>query len=140
MPKLTPADREQFLAELHIGVLAVERAGRAPLSVPLFYGYEPGGDVVLSTQAGSLKERLIRAAGRFSLTAQNEEPPYKYVTVEGDVTSIASSTLDEVIPIAVRYLGEDEGPQQARRNHTPSSVLIRMTPQRWIGMEFSEDA
>ena len=79
MPTMTTEQREASLAELHVGVIAVERPDRAPLSVPIWYGYQPGGDVMVWTDTGSLKEKLIRAAGRFAITAQNEQPPYPYV-------------------------------------------------------------
>ena len=46
----------------------------------------------------------IRAAGRFSLCAQDESPPYTYVTVEGPVT-IEEASRDEGLDRARRYLG-----------------------------------
>ena len=54
--KLSSAEREQYLAELHVGVIAVERPDRAPLSVPIWYWYEPGGEVWIWTEAGSVKD------------------------------------------------------------------------------------
>ncbi len=109
MPKMTSTERETYLADLHVGVIAVERPDRAPLSVPIWYAYEPGGEVLVSSLAGSLKARLITAAGRFSITAQDETYPYRYVTAEGLLTSI--ETADDAImnAIAVRYLGEEWG-------------------------------
>jgi hypothetical protein len=47
-----------------------------------------GGEVLLWTESESLKHKLIRDASRFANTAQDEQPPYKYVTAEGDVTGI----------------------------------------------------
>ena len=82
MAKMSNEELERFLADLHVGVLAVERPGRAPLAVPIWYAHEPGGELSISTSQNT----LIRAAGRASITAQDEAPPYKYVTVEGDVT------------------------------------------------------
>ena len=39
-------EREEFLAETHVGILSVtEEGGRAPLSIPIWYRYEPGGAV-----------------------------------------------------------------------------------------------
>lgn len=131
-------DRERFLADVHVGVIAVERADRAPLSVPIWYGYEPGGEVLLWTESSSLKYRLIRDAGRFAITAQDEQPPYKYVTAEGDVTGIDPAADAEVRQIAVRYLGEQAGNQFADQNLTPTSVVIRMRPQRWLSVDYSE--
>ncbi|OAN30206.1 pyridoxamine 5'-phosphate oxidase [Mycolicibacterium iranicum] len=135
---MTSDEREQYLADLHVGVIAVERPGRAPLAVPIWYGYEPGGDVLLWTQADSVKHRLIRDAGRFTITVQDERPPYRYVTAEGDVTAIEPAEDAEARAIAVRYLGEQEGGQFADQNLNASSVVIRMRPQRWLSTDYSK--
>ncbi|MGA4791394.1 pyridoxamine 5'-phosphate oxidase family protein [Nocardia sp. AB354] len=139
MPTMTRTEREKFLAELHVGVIAVERPDRAPLAVPIWYGYEPGGEVVLWTDAGTLKERLIRAAGRFSITAQVEQPPYRYVTAEGSVTAIDAASPEVVRAIAVRYLGPEEGAAFAEQNLGPNSVVIRMRPERWLSTDYSKE-
>lgn len=139
MPTMTSEEREAFLAELHVGVIAVERPDRAPLAVPIWYGYEPGGEVIVWTDTGSVKEKLIRAAGRFSLTAQVEQVPYRYVTVEGDVTGIEPATIEAARPIAVRYLGEAEGTAYAEQNIRSGSILIRMWPQRWLSTDYSKE-
>ncbi|WP_207548420.1 pyridoxamine 5'-phosphate oxidase family protein [Mycolicibacterium iranicum] len=138
MATMTSDEREQYLADLHVGVIAVERPGRAPLAVPIWYGYEPGGDVLLWTQADSVKHRLIRDAGRFTITVQDERPPYRYVTAEGDVTAIEPAEDAEARAIAVRYLGEQEGGQFADQNLNASSVVIRMRPQRWLSTDYSK--
>ena len=36
-------ERQEFLAGVHVGVISIERADGAPLTVPIWYGYEPGG-------------------------------------------------------------------------------------------------
>jgi PPOX class probable F420-dependent enzyme len=138
MPTMTREEREAFLAELHVGVIAVERPDRAPLSVPVWYGYQPGGDVLVWTDAGSVKEKLIRAAGRFALTAQDEQPPYRYVTAEGPVSGIEAADRDTALSIAVRYLGEEEGSAFTEQYLTSNSVLIRMRPQRWLSLDYSK--
>lgn len=137
MATMTPDERERYLADVHVGVIAVERPERAPLAVPIWYGYEPGGEVLLWTDAKSLKHKLIRFAGRFAITVQDEQPPYKYVTAEGDVTSIDPAEAAEVRALAVRYLGEEAGGQFADENLSPSSVVIRMRPQRWLSTDYS---
>lgn len=139
MPKMTSEEREQYLADLHVGVIAVERPDRAPLSVPIWYAYEPGGVVTLWTSKGSIKEKLISAAGRFSITAQDEAPPYRYVTAEGDVTSIDPPNDAEVRAIAIRYFGEDEGNKFVDDNASDDYVLIRMRPQRWLSTDYSKE-
>ena len=55
--------------------------------MPIWYSYEPGGEVVVLTDGESVKGRLLERAGRFSLCAQDETPPsYRYVSVEGPAT------------------------------------------------------
>jgi PPOX class probable F420-dependent enzyme len=138
MSTMTSDEREQYLAGLHVGVIAVERPDRAPLSVPIWYGYRPGGDVLLWTESDSVKHKLIRDAGRFAITVQDEQPPYKYVTAEGDVTGIGPADDTQVREIAVRYLGEEAGGQFTDENLTPTSVVIRMRPQRWLSTDYSK--
>lgn len=139
MSTMTSQEREKFFAELHVGVIAVERPDRAPLAVPIWYGYQPGGDVILWTESGSVKEKLIRAAGRFSISVQVEEPPYRYVTAEGPVGSIDAADTDTVRDIAVRYMGADEGATFAEQNFTSTSVIIRMRPSRWLSADYTEE-
>lgn len=138
MATMSSSEREQYLADLHVGVVAVERPGRAPLAVPIWYGYSPGGEVLLWTDEDSLKHKLIRDAGRFTLTVQDEQPPYRYVTAEGDVTGIGPAEDADMRALAVRYLGEEAGNQFADENPMSTSVAIRMRPQRWLSTDYSK--
>lgn len=54
----------------------------APLTVPIWYQYVPGGEVWVLTLAGSRKARHIEAAGRFSLMVDRLEPTIRYVSVD----------------------------------------------------------
>jgi PPOX class probable F420-dependent enzyme len=139
---MTGSEREKYLAELHVGVIAVERPDRAPLAVPIWYGYEPGGEVLVSSLAGSIKERLISAARRFSLTVQDETYPYRYVTAEGPVTSIEKADDATMRAIAIRYLGEAGGNEFTDtfvEDHPDAeSILFRMRPERWLSTDYSK--
>ena len=101
---MSPAEREEFLAGVHVGVLGVAQAGGAgPLTVPVWYTYRPGGTVNVSTGRGTRKAWAIEAAGRFSLCVQDERPPYRYVTVEGPLVA-EDATDAERLELARRYL------------------------------------
>ncbi|MEE1929551.1 pyridoxamine 5'-phosphate oxidase family protein [Streptomyces sp. TRM 70351] len=135
---LSLAERQSFLAEPHIAALAVDgQAGRAPLLIPIWYAYEPGGDVWIITQPGSRKAELIRAAGRFSLMVERTQPSYRYVSVEGPVSRSASTTPEEIDALCARYLtGYD--PQDAdavRAIYSTEDVTIRMTPEHWLSSD-----
>src|SRR5262245_44490679 len=82
---MSRAEREAFLAETHVAVISVAHATRAPLTIPVWYSYEPGGVVRFVTGGASRKAALIRRSMRLSLCVQTETAPYKYVSIEGPV-------------------------------------------------------
>jgi nitroimidazol reductase NimA-like FMN-containing flavoprotein (pyridoxamine 5'-phosphate oxidase superfamily) len=138
---MTRAEREAFLADLHVGVVSVAADGRGPLAMPIWYSYEPGGTVNLITGRSSRKTALIRREGRFSVCAQTEEAPYRYVTVEGPVVAVE----DEVDPeerkaIAYRYLGQELGDAylSATEADVAGSIVIRMRPERWLSVDYGK--
>lgn len=133
---MTVAEREAFLAEVHVGVLAVERPGRGPLALPIWYRCADGV-VEIGMDGGSLKAQLLRAAGRATMTVQTETPPYKYVCVEGPVEVLAEQRDD--FEMASRYLGPELGRWYADNNpSTSASVVARLTPTSWTTMDFGK--
>ena len=72
---MTRAEREEFLAGVHVGIVSVDDPGHGPLSVPVWYTYQPGGTVDVLTDGQSRKARHMRAAGRFTLCVQTESDP-----------------------------------------------------------------
>jgi hypothetical protein len=136
--KMTVEEREAFLAGLHVGVMAVERSDGPPLSVRVWYDYEPGGDVVVVMGADSLKQRLLTVAGRSSLCAQNETLPYKYVSVEGEVSSPADADVDDTRSLAHRYMGEELGDMYADATAGDPSRPVTARPQRWFTVDYSK--
>jgi PPOX class probable F420-dependent enzyme len=136
---MTRAEREAFLAAVHVGVVCVAEAGRGPLAVPVWYAYDPGGDVRFSTGAGSRKATALRAAGRATLCAQAEAPPYAYVTVEGPVTLESPDFERDIREVAVRYLGE-QGAAAYLAGQSPGeeNVLVRLRPERWLSVDYGK--
>ncbi len=140
---MTPAEREAFLADAHVGVLSVASVedDRGPLTMPIWYRYEPRGDVTFFTSNGSRKMRLLREAGRCSLCAQSEALPYRYVTAEGPVVSVSADGLaDERRLIAHRYLGPEagEGWLAATAAEAVDYSVVRMRPERWLSADFGK--
>lgn len=136
-------EREQFLAETHVAIVSVADEGRAPLSVPVWYRYEPGGAVRFVTDGNSKKARLLRETGRATFVVQTETPPYQYVTVEGPVT--VTRELDwarEVDEVAYRYLGRELGEAYLRmaaaEYASAENVLVVLMPERWSSVDFAK--
>jgi nitroimidazol reductase NimA-like FMN-containing flavoprotein (pyridoxamine 5'-phosphate oxidase superfamily) len=137
------AEREAFLAGVHVGVLSVEDPSHGPFSVPVWYAYEPGGSVDFITRRGSTKAGLLRAAGRCSLCAQSEIPPYGFVSVEGPVSWGEDPSDPEALrALASRYLGPDGGEafMAATAGDAPNNVMFRLAPERWRTADFSKES
>jgi PPOX class probable F420-dependent enzyme len=134
---MSVTERQQFLAGVHVGLLAVEREGGPPLAAPVWYRYSPGDAVEFTTGRGSEKVRCLTSAGRASLCVQSETLPYAYVTVEGPV-EITDSSVEARTEIAVRYLGEAMGKGYVESADDSDAVLVRLHPQRWRTTDYAK--
>ncbi len=140
MRPFTVEQRQNFLADKHVGVLSVSAdQDRPPASVPIWYDYTPDGLIRINTGAASRKARLIEQAGVLTLVVQREDPPYQYAIVEGTVVHTTSPTPLEVREaIAIRYLGEEGGRAFVEGMRDLSTVLFTVRPDRWITADYSE--
>ena len=138
--RMTRAEREAFLADLHVGVISIEQEGDAPLSVPIWYDYTPEQGVWVITDEGSLKGRALRAAGRFTLCAQVEEPPfYKYVSVSGpSVEERSADTEKDPRPMAHRYFGPGLGAAYVDGQSGSAGRVFVMRPERWRTVDYAK--
>ena len=135
--QMTPDERELFLTDVHVGVLAVDEPGRGPLALPIWYLFRDGA-LVIEMDGTSRKAELLRAAGRATVTVQSETPPYKYVSVEGPVE--LTTPEHDALEMATRYLGPDLGARYVEHEpRTESSVAVVLTPEHWRTYDFAKD-
>jgi PPOX class probable F420-dependent enzyme len=137
---MTKAEREAFLADTHVAIISIADGDRGPLTVPVWYGYEPGGDIRIVTGGTSRKAVLIRRAGRLGLCVQTETPPYKYVSIEGPVAIAEPDYERDVRAMAIRYLGREMGEMylQTTADERENMILLRVTPERWLTVDYSK--
>ncbi len=140
---MSRAEREAFLAEPRVAILALSDKRRGPLAVPIWYVYEPGGEIWFLTPKTSAKGVLLKPEKRISLCVQSEERPYKYVSVEGPITAIATATTDDhLLPLAQRYQGEEAGRAYAEDKREAlangSRMLVHMAPERWLTVDYGK--
>ena len=138
MTSMTQQERQDFLADLHVGVLSLSDDSRGPLTVPIWYDYNPGGELWFLTGPDSRKGKLLEVGVHLSLLAQSEDPPYKYVSVEGPVTSIDEANKDDLLAMAVRYLGTEAGKQYTENSETGGGVIVRVKPERWLSVDYAK--
>ncbi len=141
MAAFSETQRQQVLADKHVAILSVAAAdGRPPASVPMWYGYTPGGHLLVNTGVNARKTRLIQQAGAVPLAVQREEPPYQYVVVEGTVVdTVTPAPLDVREAIAIRYLGEEGGRAFVQSMADQPGILFTIRPDRWITADFSDE-
>jgi hypothetical protein len=137
---LSKEEREQFLAEPHVAALSVAAGPeRAPLTVPIWYQYSPGGELWFHTPAGSRKARLIDAAGRVSLMVDEAGERVRYVSVEGPVVRTEPGTDEVVREMSARYLPADRvAPyvEFALAAHGAQVVYV-VRPERWLSADLT---
>ena len=143
MAEMTDEERDSFLQERRLGVVAIGRKGKGPLMAAIWFRYVDG---VLEMYMGdtSLKAKLLQAEGRASLAVVDGGYPYRTVTVEGpvEITQLGDDTRDALLFMATRYLGAAAG--QAYTDdfmtklaadewveHGTGELRVRITPDRW---------
>ncbi|HVR29345.1 MAG TPA: pyridoxamine 5'-phosphate oxidase family protein, partial [Thermoanaerobaculia bacterium] len=124
-------------------VLSVNAPGRGPLSMPIWYGYEPGGSVWFVTERDSRKGELLAEGARVSLCVQTEAAPYRYVSVEGPVTEITPGDVErDTRPLARRYLGTKRGDRYVESTGGEGShdntIRVSMRPERWLSVDYGK--
>lgn len=136
---MTPTERHDLLAGEHTGIVVVARApDRAPLATPVWYDVdEDDGSVVFVTGKHSQKATLIHDGSPISFLVQDENPPQRFVTVEG-TASVSVSDDATRRRIAGRYLPDDAIDDFIAM--TPSSELVAVTirPSIWFSTDFAK--
>ena len=144
---MTREEREAFLSDVRIGVLSVDNNGRGPLSIPMWYYYNRGEDIWMTTGENTRKGKLLKKAKRIGFCVQDETAPYKYVSMEGPFTidnSDTNSILEDTLKLAHRYLGKEGGDAyfNAMKEFMISSGPLRLKfrPEHWLTFDASKQA
>ncbi|MGH8246548.1 MAG: pyridoxamine 5'-phosphate oxidase family protein [Gammaproteobacteria bacterium] len=127
-------EREAFLAESNVGVLAtVDRRGLAH-AAPIWYLYEDGV-FLMATGRGSQKHRNIETHQDVTLVIDRRSLPYFAVMAPGKAEIGPPLSPEDRRRIASRYLNEEQTNRYLERMARQESVSIRLKPRKLI--EFS---
>ncbi|KIH98768.1 pyridoxamine 5'-phosphate oxidase [Streptomonospora alba] len=142
MAPLSVGERQEFLAQPHVAAFSVSAGeGRGPLTVPIWYAYEPGEDPWIITGRRSRKGRLLDEHGRFCLMVESVQPRVRYVSVEGPAerhplteAQLRAMTERYMLPEAVEdYFA---AAWEARTELDDAVYVLR--PQRWLSADLSD--
>lgn len=142
---MSKESRDAFLAEVRVAVLGVvdPRGDSAPLQVPVWYSYQPGGNITVLTARAAIKTKFIQEAGRFSICVQDDTAPYRYVSVEGPLVAV-DDPMNPVVREAMvhRYLDREAAAEYlaATQDQLVDDIAIYLRPQRWRTADFAAAA
>jgi PPOX class probable F420-dependent enzyme len=124
-------DRDEFLKQANVAVLATVGAGGRAHAAPIWYLYEDG-DFIMSTGRGSQKHRNVERHPEVTLVVDDRSLPYYAVMVRG-AAEIGPRLSDEArLRMAVRYLGEELARAYIARVSGEDSVTIRLRARKFI--------
>ena len=109
LARLTPAVRA-FLAERRFAVVGSIRADGLPHLTVMWYELR-GETVLLNEGAARARSKHLRRDPRLSLCVEDGD---RYVTLSGPCelqSADQGAALDDIVALAVRYMGEAEGEQ-----------------------------
>jgi len=130
---------ERFLRGRHIAVLTTINPDSTPLQTPVWYLYSDGV-IYVRTNSLSAKVRNIRRDARVSVCVQDEQPPYRGVTVTG-IARVEADQPQLSAAMSRNYLGAVAGFFYLRlrtRNQIeddPDTILV-IKPQRKSGWDY----
>ena len=70
------------------------------------------------------------------MCVQSEEPPYRYVSVEGPAQERGPSSDDSRHERAIRYLGAEFGELYYASTHEAAEVTFALVPDRWASIDY----
>jgi PPOX class probable F420-dependent enzyme len=120
-------DRDAFLRQANIAVLATVDAQGRPHAAPVWYFYE-GGVFTISTDRHSRKHKNLVANPNVCLTIDKRDLPYFAVMAHGRVELGPMFSPEERLRLAVRYLGEERGRRYVEHTKSEDSITVRLRP------------
>ncbi|HLI31851.1 MAG TPA: PPOX class F420-dependent oxidoreductase [Solirubrobacteraceae bacterium] len=126
MSTLLEGRAAELLAAPNFCVVATLRADGSIHTAPVWVDIEQGLPV-LNTAEGRSWPRNLERDPRLTMTIQNMENPYEYVSIRGRVAQRTHEGADEHIDrMAMKYLGQERYPY---RQEGEVRVIIRVSPE-----------
>jgi PPOX class probable F420-dependent enzyme len=139
--QMTQDETRAFLLEgTRTAALATVRPDGRPHVAPIWFTLDCD-DLLFNTGENTVKGANLQRDGRVALMVDDEEPPFAFVSIEGDVS--LSDDLDTMrywaTRIAARYMGEDQAEAYGKRNAVPGELLVRVRPTKIVAVKGGAD-
>ncbi len=116
----------ELLSDKNFCVVSTLRTDGSVHAVPVWVDLQDGLPT-LNTAEGRAWPRNLEGDPRVTLTVQNLDNPYEYVTIRGRVAERTHEGADAHIDaLAMKYLGQDTYPY---RQPGEQRVIVRVTPE-----------
>lgn len=125
-------DLFQGTALAHLAVIARDSQ---PIVTPVWIDLD-GGQVLVNSAKGRVKNRLMRTGAKVALSIVDPQDPYRFVSMQGVVTECLETGADEQLErLSQRYLGRPypwrrPGEQRELFRIRPTRVRVRQVGAR----------
>jgi len=117
---------EELLKGKNFALVSTIRPDGSVHAAPVWVDVQDGRPV-LNTAEGRVWPRNLERDPRVTLTVQNMENPYEYVTIRGQVAERTTDGADEHIDaLAMKYMGKESYPL---RQPGEQRVIVRVDPE-----------
>ena len=127
----TQRDRDAFLAQPHVAILATMSPGNRPHAMPVWYIVEDGALLIL-TGRGSQKHRNIERNAAVSVTVDRRNPPYYALMIQGRAEIGPAPSRALHLRLSTRYLGPERGAAYTAQSDVTDSITIRLRPEKTV--------
>jgi PPOX class probable F420-dependent enzyme len=134
-----PTDLEKFVAAARVAILAYTRKDGSPNQIPIWYEYEDGRFLML-TSTTSPKAKAIARSPRVCMTIQDDTPPYRAVIMDGEMKLETTEPNGPFhAALARRYFGRIGGSEYEKMveqdNVQHGLTLMTFEPTRLRGFD-----
>jgi PPOX class probable F420-dependent enzyme len=136
MHRMSPEEAWRFLGDgSRTAVFASIQADGRPHAVPTWYAVD-GQELVFTTWHTTVKAANLRRDPRVVVVVQDPEPPYDYVSVEGEAQLIDDLAVCRAIStrLGAKYMGADRAEEFGKRNGVAGELVVRIRPTKVFGV------
>jgi PPOX class probable F420-dependent enzyme len=117
-----PATHSDLMQKPAFANLATLNPDGSPQVTPVWFDFD-GTNLLINTARGRMKDRNLQRDPRVAVAISDPENPYRYIGIQGKVTSMTESGADAHIDkLAKKYLNKDNYPFRA-----PGEVRVLLT-------------